>query len=348
MKKIISAIFSVCAVVTLLSGCVAINEKDYSYSDNHHIIFDTDTAADDAMAIIMLSKAPNINIEGVTILAGNVSLEQASKNALMSLEVADKRDVPVYPTSHTNFLGEEISPYSVFGEDGMGDNNLIHPTNKPEESDGIDFIIDTVKKYPNEIEIVATGPLTNIAKAIEKDPETMTLVKHIWSMGTGGTRYLGNATPVAEFNAYLDIPAYKCVVDSKIPMTIVGYDVCDINEGVRIYPEDLDTISKAGECGEFISKALEGVLNYNIDCGYEYVQVCDPVLAASIIWDDFVTTENSHAEVISDESLAKGEVLYYLEDSTYESDLKIDTYDVNIATDLNDKSYITNVCKLVK
>ena len=115
--------------------------------------------------------------------------------------------------------------FSVFGEDGMGDADLIHPKGKAEEEDAVDFILDTIKEDPGEVEIIALGPATNIARAIDKDPETMQDVKMIWSMGTAGLG-VGNASPVAEFNVYADAPAYKVMLDSGLPITIIGLDMC--------------------------------------------------------------------------------------------------------------------------
>jgi len=114
----------------------------------------------------------------VTVLQGNVSLEQAAKNALMVLEVAGC-DCGVYPGAATPLDGVERETFSIFGSDGMGDGSLIHPTGKPSDKSAVDFILETVKRYPDEIEIAAIGPVTNIASAIMKDPETMSRVKRI-------------------------------------------------------------------------------------------------------------------------------------------------------------------------
>ena len=131
----------------------------------HRIIIDTDTAGDDAAALIIAAKNPNIEILGVTVLAGNVSLEQGAKNALAVLELIDD-PTPVYMGASTTFSGEEKTCFSVFGADGMGEADLIHPRSKPQEKNAVDFILETVRANPGEIEIVALGPATNLALAV--------------------------------------------------------------------------------------------------------------------------------------------------------------------------------------
>jgi len=346
MNRKTAAILTCICMALFFAGCGSA-QKSFTYSEPRKVIFDTDTAADDAMAIILAAKAQNIELLGVTVLAGNVSLEQGCRNALMSLEIAGKSDVPVYPGSVTRLSGEQIEPYSVFGEDGMGDHDLIHPAGKPQTGDGIDFILETVRSQPGEIEILATGPLTNIAKAIQKDPETMRKVKRIWSMGSGGTANLGNATPVAEFNVYTDAAAYEVVLESGIPMTVVGLDVCTI-KGVRISEKELAKLAEAGGCGLFISRALTGLLE---TCAGSdgYTEVCDPVTAAALIWGDFVTeSETCDAEAVIHDCPAVGQVIFYPQSKAYDMVGKEFDYHVDVVTDLNAEDYLDNVCRLIR
>ena len=182
-------------IATALFGCsIAENQDDtsnpaeaaqteYTPATNRKVIIDTDTGADDASALILAAKAENIDILGVTVLVGNVDLEQSTKNALAALETAGC-DAPVYKGSADTVDGTVKTAFSVFGTDGMGDADLIHPKKQAEDGDAVDFIIDTVKRNPNEVEIIAIGPATNIAKAIQKAPDEMKKVKRIWSMGT--------------------------------------------------------------------------------------------------------------------------------------------------------------------
>ncbi|MBR1831201.1 MAG: nucleoside hydrolase [Ruminiclostridium sp.] len=193
-------------------------DTEQTGGDLRKVIIDTDTGADDASALILAVKSGKLDILGVTTLVGNVDLEQSTRNALAALETAGS-DAPVYNGSSERYKGKKIEAFSVFGSDGMGDAGIVNTTGKAEETDAIDFILETVKKYPNEVEIIALGPATNIAKAIEREPETMQKVKMIWSMGTAGFGH-GNASPVAEFNTYADPDAYKIMLDSGINITM--------------------------------------------------------------------------------------------------------------------------------
>ena len=123
------------------------------------------------------------------------------------------------------YSGKVIDAFSVFGADGMGDADLIHPAGEAQEKDAVSFIIDTVRDNPGEVELVVLGPATNIALAIRQAPEVMKQVKMIWSMGSAGLGP-GNASPVAEFNVCHDPDAYKIMLDFGVPVTVIGLDVC--------------------------------------------------------------------------------------------------------------------------
>lgn len=148
-------------------------------------IVDTDTASDDAAALMIAALSEEIDLLGVTIVAGNVGLKQATDNALMTLEVCGS-DAPVYLGAKRPLFRERHETISVHGKDGMGDCDIIHPKRSPEEKRAVEFILEQVERYPNEVELVVLGPATNIALAILTDREIMSKVKHIWSMGTPG------------------------------------------------------------------------------------------------------------------------------------------------------------------
>ena len=120
-----------------------------------------------------------IDLLGVTIVAGNVGLKQATDNALMTLEVCGS-DAPVYLGAKRPLFRERHETISVHGKDGMGDCDIIHPKRSPEEKRAVEFILEQVERYPNEVELVVLGPATNIALAILTDREIMSKVKHIW------------------------------------------------------------------------------------------------------------------------------------------------------------------------
>ena len=328
------------ASAVILSGCgntADDNKTEYKPGPDRKVIIDTDTGADDACAIIMAAKSKNLNILGVTTLAGNVELEQSTKNALAALEIAGC-DAPVYGGSTENSKGEKINAFSVFGKDGMGEADLVHPGKTAEKKDAIDFILDTVRENPDEIEIIMLGPATNIAKAIQKDPETMNKVKHIWSLGTTG-QGPGNATPVAEFNVYGDPYAYRIMLDSGIDITVIGLDMCG-NEA-QWTNEQFEELSRSGKKGEFVAKSFAKIRDFYASNGSaDSVMNCDTLAMTCIIYPDFITdTVQCHGSCITDPGETRGEVLFYKKGFTYDVAENNFNYNVTLVSGVNRSDY---------
>ncbi len=147
-------------------------------------IIDTDTASDDAVALIMALRAPDVEVEAITVVAGNVPLEQAVRNALYTVELVGS-NVPVYAGADRPL----VRPYSnatwFHGEDGFGNMNYPAPSLQPQQKHAVDAIIDTVRANPG-IEMVTLGPLTNVALAIRKAPDIVPLVSRCVVMGGAG------------------------------------------------------------------------------------------------------------------------------------------------------------------
>lgn len=327
-----------------LSGCAERKDTESAETQTkvftpaqRKVIIDTDTGADDSSALILAAKSPGIEILGVTVMAGNVDIEQSTKNALAALEIAGC-DAPVYQGSDERCSGKKIEVFSVFGKDGMGEADLIHPSGKAQDKDAIDFILETVKENPGEVEIIALGPATNIAKAIERDRETMMQVKMIWSLGTTGYGH-GNASPVAEFNAYSDIDAYKVMTDSGIPLTVVGLDMCG---GDAMWTgEQFEELSKANDIGRFVAKSFSKIREFYAANGSENaVMNCDSLAMMCVVYTDFVSERIScHAECITEEGQTYGQVIFYQKGFTY--DVVSNDYDYNaeLVRDVNGADY---------
>ena len=273
------------------------------------IIIDTDTGSDDAAAIMMAVADPNIEILGVTTLGGNISLEQTTKNALQTLEVCSV-DIPVYPGASRPIFRNLVMAAGVHGNDGMGDQDLVHPVGKPQNQHAVDFILETIRKYPDEVELVLLGPATNVALAIMKDRETMKRTKHIWSMGTAGFGP-GNCTPVAEFNVYVDADSYAVVLTSGIPMTIMGFDLCLGQAAMQ--KEDLEYLKKASSAGAFAAKCTTALLNYNLQKRGEYfVDLPDAVAMGVALWPDIVKEDvYAYCYCCTKEEPAYGQVIIF-------------------------------------
>ncbi len=249
-------------------------------------IIDTDTGSDDAVALMLAAYSKDIEILGITTVCGNVPQELATKNALMTMEVCGRDDIPVYPGAYRPIFRELATATSVHGDDGMGDCDLIHPTYKAEDTHAVEFILETVKKHPGEIEIVTLGPVTNIALCIMKDPITMSKVKHIYSMATGGFGP-GNTTSVAEFNVYADADSFHVFLESGIPITIIGFDLCLGPAALNM--DEMNDLKQRNKVAKFAIECNRILLEYNVKRGTgQIVDLPDAVAMAVALWDDTV------------------------------------------------------------
>ena len=188
------------------------------------IIFDTDPGIDDAYAIITAMKQPDMRILGLCTVAGNKGIEFTTTNAQKLIKYMNY-DCKVYKGAKDSLLKVANDAGETHGIDGLGGVALDYDDSSLSTISAVDFIINTVKANPGEIEIIAIGPVTNIALAIRKDLETMKQVKAIYTMGGG--IYRGNITPVAEFNYWYDAQAVKEMFDLGffVPIHMIGLDI---------------------------------------------------------------------------------------------------------------------------
>ncbi len=271
------------------------------------IIIDTDTASDDAIAIIMAMRSKEIKVEALTVVAGNVPLDIALNNALISVEVANTYDVPVYAGASKPLFRDLETGQFAHGMNGMGDIELPIPTKRSEKKHGVDAIIDIVKSNPFEIDIIAIGPLTNIALAINKDPETMSKVRSVYIMGGNGFGE-GNMTPLAEFNYYVDADAVKIVSDFWTNLVLLPWNTC--LTGVNIVKEDMDRILEIGtDLSKFAIDINESLVDFNVKFGYEVGFIlADPGIVAILI-DDEISLEykEAHLDVYTEKNEKYGQ-----------------------------------------
>ncbi len=186
------------------------------------IIFDTDPGTDDALAIMMALNSPDIEILGITTVGGNASPANATSNALRLLHYTGRTDIPVARGGPRPLEGV-YHPNSFHGRAGLSV-NLPRPDVKPIGVPAWDFIISVAASLRGELTMFAVGPLTNVAKALLKQPRVASWIKHLYIMG-GAVHCPGNTTPNAEFNIWDDADAAQLVLNSGIPITLVGLDV---------------------------------------------------------------------------------------------------------------------------
>jgi inosine-uridine nucleoside N-ribohydrolase len=198
-------------------------EEPKDSSSAQRVIIDTDPGVDDAFALLLAMRSPELKIEGLTPVAGNVPLELTLPNALRMVEIAGRTDIPVAAGAGVPLVRRLVTAEYAHGENGLGGAVFPDPTTKPIDEPAAEFIRRIVRKYPHQVTLLTLGPLTNIAAALKLDSELASLVKSLTMMG--GSLSGGNITPAAEFNVYVDPEAARIVFQSGIPITMVGLDV---------------------------------------------------------------------------------------------------------------------------
>jgi purine nucleosidase len=187
------------------------------------LIIDTDTAGDDVFSLMLALRRPGVSVEAITIAHGNVGFVQHAENALATLEACGRGgEVPVYLGAERPFLRAPLDAAYVFGADGMSDSGFPAAAQRPSPGHAVDEIVRRVMASPGEITLIAQAPLTNIALAYLREPRIAQAVKQLWVMG-GTDNGVGNVTPAAEYNLYVDPEAAKIIVNAGFNLSIVSW-----------------------------------------------------------------------------------------------------------------------------
>lgn len=187
------------------------------------LIIDTDTAGDDVFSLMLALTRPGVTVEAITIAHGNVGFVQHAENALATLAICGKADqVPVYLGAQTPFSRAPLDAAYVFGRDGMSDSGFAKTAQRPAEGHAVDELVRRIMDAPGEITLIAQAPLTNIALAYLREPRIAKALKHLWVMG-GTDNGVGNVTPAAEYNFYVDPEAAKIVVNAGFNLSVATW-----------------------------------------------------------------------------------------------------------------------------
>ena len=201
------------------------------------LLIDTDTASDDAVALIMALRSPEVRVAAITVVAGNVPVTQATSNALFTVEMCGA-DVPVYSGAEAPLFRKLETADWFHGADGLGDHGYKPAKLRAVQGHAVDALIQTVRDHPG-IEIVTLGPLTNLAMAVLREPKLAASVKRCVVMG-GAPCCVGNVTPAAEFNIWVDPEAARIVFQSGLPLEMVGWQLC-CGDAV-LHQQDIDRV----------------------------------------------------------------------------------------------------------
>ncbi len=188
------------------------------------LIIDTDPGMDDAVAILMALAAPGADVVGLTTLGGNVSLARATRNALALLQAARRTDIPVAKGAARPLRGRYSPSVEFHGPGGLSV-RLPNPTIRPVGQSAVDFIADRLSRHPMGITVVALGPLTNLARLLQRHPDALAKAHRIVVMG-GAVDTPGNVTPKAEFNFHSDPVAADMVLSSGLSITLADLAAC--------------------------------------------------------------------------------------------------------------------------
>jgi inosine-uridine nucleoside N-ribohydrolase len=267
------------------------------------IILDCDPGHDDAIAMLLALASPEVNLLGVTTVAGNSTLENTTLNALKVLELSDHRDVPVAAGAVGPLMRDLVVAADVHGKSGLDGPVLPDPVIRPAAIHAVDFLGETILSCSEPVTLVAVGPLTNIALLVSRYPEALDNVSRIVSMG--GAIGLGNVTPAAEFNIFVDPEAAHRVYHAGVPITMIGLDVThqaslDRNHAERLRP--------MGRSGRFVAELLDFFIgNYpRHRGGGEGAPIHDAVAVAHIVWPDLVSTIPCFVTVDTHSELCRG------------------------------------------
>lgn len=246
------------------------------------IILDCDPGIDDAMAILLALRSDRLQLEAITTVAGNVEVDLATTNVLRVLEVAGAEKIRVARGMAKPLLRDLTTATEVHGLDGLGNTNMPPPKSRALPIHAVDLLVSQIMKKPGEITLVALGPLTNVAMAITKEPRLKECVKEVVIMG-GAVTVPGNVTSQAEFNVYVDPEAARIVLNSELPITLVGLDV---TRKTLLTPAHLKRIEKTSSgVSRFLGRIARHYMSfYKRTRGVEGCALHDP-LAVGVAFD---------------------------------------------------------------
>ena len=270
------------------------------------VIIDCDPGQDDAVALFLAMSAPEeLEVLGVTTVAGNVPLDLTQRNARMMCDIAGRTDMAVYAGCDKPMVLDAITAEYIHGNTGIDGVDVFDPVTPLQETHAVDFIVDTLRNADKgTVTLVPTGPMTNIATAIQRDPGILDAVERIVSMG-GAMREGGNRSPSAEFNVLVDPHAAEIVFDCGRPVTAMGLDVTHQVLSTR------ERVARIREIGNAVADATAGMLGFfhrydTKKYGSEGAPLHDPCTVAWLLRPELFETKTCNLSVETSSELTLG------------------------------------------
>jgi inosine-uridine nucleoside N-ribohydrolase len=256
------------------------------------IILDTDPGHDDAIALLLALASPEVELLGVTTVAGNQTLEKTTTNALKVLEYVERTNVPVYPGASRPMVREQWVAEFVHGETGLDGPELPDPRTEPQPAHAVDFLAEQLEQHDG-VALVPIGPLTNIGLLLAKYDRIDQRIGRIVLMG--GAIAEGNVTPAAEFNVWADPEAAHRVFTSGVDVTMIGLDV---THKALLYPDVVEGLRASGRVGRLVGELYDFYHGHHVRMyGWEGSPVHDALAVGHVIRHDLVRTEHRHVEI---------------------------------------------------
>lgn len=270
------------------------------------LIIDCDPGQDDAINLFLaLPETDEYEILGITVVAGNTSLEKTQRNARLLCELAGRTDVPIYAGCDAPLKYPLATAEEVHGSEGLEGIEITEPEMALQSQNAVDFIVETLMAADDKsVTLVPTGPLTNIAKALQKNPEIARKMKEIVLMG-GALKEGGNITPSAEFNIYVDPHAADIVFESGVPLVVFGLDVTH-----QVLSSDA-VLERIKNIGNPVADAAYSLLTHygRFDAekyGTNGAPLHDPCTMAYILKPEIFTLKSCNIRVESESELTRG------------------------------------------
>ena len=270
------------------------------------IIIDTDPGQDDAVAILLALASPEeIEVMGITAVAGNVGLAQNARNALKIIELSGRNEVPVMAGCPGPMRRPLVTAEHVHGQSGLDGPDLPEPKKRLDPRHGVDFIVDTLRAEPEgTVTLVALGPLTNVALALIKAPDIVARVRQIVLMG-GAYFEVGNITPAAEFNIYVDPEAADVVFRAGIPLVMAPLDLTHAILSTR---PRIDALRALGNrAGAAVADMLSFSEGFDLSkYGWEGAPLHDPCTIAYLLRPDLFSGRQINVSIEVESELTRG------------------------------------------